>query len=701
MGKHSSIIEKAKLVMLFALPFLIFLCIALWQIFHHETDVRAISNIEKQVQLSTHISSLVHELQKERGDSGIYLSSQGALFSDELLIQRHKTDNSYTRLNRFLTTFNYLEYPSQFIYLLEHSQLSLQSLDEIRNKISLSQMTAVEAIEYFTNVNRHFLNVIEEVAQNSPEPDLVFAIISYTNFLRGKELLGIERALLSHTFTQDYFEEGAYRQFMKLVTEQNVYHQRFLSLTKPELVNEFNGLNSDEQSRKVQKYRNIAHKNAENGHFGVNVKSWFNAISAKIDQFKILEDAITNDLTQTALQKKTESEVSLVRWRVFIFVLSLSTAIVGFWMVRRISLTFERRLEEYGMLFENSSAGMVVVHPINKKILFCNAAFASKLGYSKEALSCMSLSDLHPKTSIVDKGRCCDFTAPDSLKENGTTFIRQNGDVLLAEVTVFPMNIEGIMYMVASIKDITERQKVMNENLLLLGENKSLIQRNYVLQEAERRDIARELHDQLGQELVGIMLQADSLCQLSSKQDHQGVSLTASNIAKNIRSIISSTRDLTNKLRPVSLDQLGLESALCELIDAWSKLNKDTNFKFTLHNSLPDVHGQISICVYRIVQENLTNIGKHAKANDVSISLRYDECLTELNTPALTLLIIDNGIGMSTNKEGSGMGVISMRERIQGLGGLFYLTSEPNDGVKIIAHIPVVVPLLVKDGVAG
>ena len=99
-------IQKIKLVMLFALPFFIFLCIAVHQINQHTQYANDIERVEKQVQLSTRISALVHELQKERGDSGIYLSSQGGTFSKELNEQREKSGQRYEKLKSLLFSLN-------------------------------------------------------------------------------------------------------------------------------------------------------------------------------------------------------------------------------------------------------------------------------------------------------------------------------------------------------------------------------------------------------------------------------------------------------------------------------------------------------------------------------------------------------------------------------------------------------------------
>ena len=690
MTNNQLTIQKIKLVILFALPFFIFLCIAMHQIDQHSQYANDIERVEKQAQLSIRISALVHELQKERGDSGIYLSSQGSLFSKELNEQREKSDQSFEKLNNFLSHLDRTRYSKSFLRVLDDALLYRNSLEDLRNNIISNRISATEAINYFSTVNCRFLDTIEATAHENPDPELVLDILSYTSFLRGKELVGIERALISATFTQDYFSLNGYQKFIQLVTGQKIYHSEFLRLSTTELKRKFTQITSGSDFEKIHQYRSIAHKNAVSGVFGVQVADWFTVVTSVIDQLKALEDFITGEFKQKALAKRIKSSDLLTKWYCAILFISVLMVLFGTWVMKRIRIAFQHKIDEYRSLFEYSSAGMVVVDPRTGKILFCNASFASSLEFDKNSMALLKLDDLHPDEaksdmlSIFNGG-----VTPYNVCKHELLFRRKGGSLMPAEVSVFPIRIEGRQYVAGSIKDITQRRKVMDENSSLLSENRKLLRRNYSLQEIERREIAGELHDQLGQEMVGIMLQADHLNRFSTTGDLQNISSIASNIGSRVRSLIVCTRDLTNKLRPVTLDRLGLESALSELIEDWSKLNYETKFNFKLHNKLPDLNDQISICVFRVVQENLTNIGKYAKASDVSIALRYDEGV-EFDGPALTLEIKDDGVGIQNNDQKHGMGIAGMRERIQSLGGTFHLINKPDQGVKIVAHIPVV-----------
>jgi len=694
MKYHNSTLTKIKLVLLFFIPFFISLSISLQRITEHQQYADKILRIEKEVHLSIHISTLIHELQKERGASGIYLSSRGEKFSKELTKQRNKTDDAYAQLSIHIASFVTRAYSDKFNDLLSHSLLYKKTFDGVRETILSHRMPPKQAINYYSMINRRFLDTIAAIAIDSPEPNLMRGLLSYSHFLRGKELAGIERALLSCTFTQDFFSNGDYRKLIQLTTKQKTYQQIFLSLTTPQLADKFEVIQSSDHSKAVQKYIDITHQYHETGKFKVGVKQWFDAITAKIDELQELEDIITDDLKLKTKQQIDESRSSLLNWRNFVATISLTSVIFGLWLMRRISHSFDKRVEEYKILFEQSSAGMFVINPKNQHILFCNAAFANMVIFDKDNISSLNLHDIHPKESIPEVLKVFSRAVSNDLKgQERLAFMRHDKSIFHAEVTAFPITIGRNQYIVASLKDITLRLKVMSENNQLLSENRKLAQRNYALQESERREIAGELHDQLGQEMVGIMLQADYLNNFSAEQNHQTISFTAANIAKDIRSLIQSTRQLTSKLRPITLDQLGLGCALGELIDNWDKFHEKTNYKLEIYNELPNLHEQTSICIYRIVQENLTNIAKHAKASDVSISLRYDTHSIELNTPTLTLIISDNGLGIDNmNTNHGGMGVINMRERAQAIGGLFHLISKPKCGVSIIAHIPVVAP---------
>ena len=135
------------------------------------------------------------------------------------------------------------------------------------------------------------------------------------------------------------------------------------------------------------------------------------------------------------------------------------------------------------------------------------------------------------------------------------------------------------------------------------------------------------------------------------------------------------------RLRPSVLDDLGLVEALKEELSAWQGRNPDIQMHFDVTGNLDDLGDRINITLYRIVQECLTNITRHAGASRVSISLSGE-------TDSLELSVNDKGQGLKQSVPGGGLGLIGMRERAEGLAGEFTLESEEGAGVIIRVRIP-------------
>lgn len=200
--------------------------------------------------------------------------------------------------------------------------------------------------------------------------------------------------------------------------------------------------------------------------------------------------------------------------------------------------------------------------------------------------------------------------------------------------------------------------------------------------EFERRRIARELHDQVGQEIVAL-----TLC-LKGLKKEVDVTPNAEAYFEQLQQIVGElekqVHDLAWRVRPLVLEDLGLKEALRSLIDKWSSsTNIEINFQYSILSDfeLPKlVEGEI----FRIVQEALTNIVKHAGANQVKIALSSME-------GSLLLQIIDNGCGIGQNCENkkSRFGLTGIAERLDLLSGSLKISSLPEQGTKLEINIPV------------
>ncbi|MEZ5398414.1 MAG: histidine kinase [Bryobacteraceae bacterium] len=197
-------------------------------------------------------------------------------------------------------------------------------------------------------------------------------------------------------------------------------------------------------------------------------------------------------------------------------------------------------------------------------------------------------------------------------------------------------------------------------------------------QEAERRNIARELHDQVGQTLGALLMDVGrALNEL--KGDSTARTLLAA-AKEGAERAVNEVRNLGLLLRPSMLDDLGLAPAIhwqAREVSRRTGLRVDVDAS-ELPDTLPDEH---RTCVFRIVQEALNNAGRHANASLVQIAVRQEP-------ERLMVVVRDNGVGFDPHY-GRGMGIVGMEERVRHLGGVFELQSEPGKGTLLKVELPI------------
>jgi signal transduction histidine kinase len=231
-----------------------------------------------------------------------------------------------------------------------------------------------------------------------------------------------------------------------------------------------------------------------------------------------------------------------------------------------------------------------------------------------------------------------------------------------------------------------ERQHAEDKTLQLLQQNRELTQRLFQIQEEERRHLARELHDEFGQWLTAIHLNAETISQLSKgKNPHVHDSATA--IDESATEMHKNIRDMIRQLRPTLLDELGLVESLKHLLDQWQAQHPEVELTLALDGKLDYLEDNLNITLYRIIQESLTNVAKYADARDVAVELMRREGRVG-QQDSLLLNVEDNGKGMDTEAATEGFGLAGMRERVLAVGGKFTIHSPPGKGMRIEISIP-------------
>ncbi len=228
--------------------------------------------------------------------------------------------------------------------------------------------------------------------------------------------------------------------------------------------------------------------------------------------------------------------------------------------------------------------------------------------------------------------------------------------------------------------EVGRRQQVERRLRVALDDNRRLGQRYVQLQEEERKQLARELHDELGQSLLVIRMDATGI------RDGDAARERACAIIEQSHRIHGVITGLLRQLRPVGLDQLGLVAALEHCVVQWRDRLPGTRIESSFAQVPADIPEACAITVYRLVQEALTNTAKHASAGRVSVALELRE--PPGRGPLLVASVADDGVGADLSVHGPGLGLVGMRERVEALGGLLDLSSAPGEGFRVTAALP-------------
>jgi PAS domain S-box-containing protein len=258
------------------------------------------------------------------------------------------------------------------------------------------------------------------------------------------------------------------------------------------------------------------------------------------------------------------------------------------------------------------------------------------------------------------------------------------GELYYEEKTIAPLRNERgeITHFVSAGRDITE-SKLAEEQLRSSREQlRALAAHLESVREDERCRIAREIHDELGHALTGLKFEA---CRLAAiPPDHRAeVAETANGMVGLIDATIDSVRRIAKKLRPGVLDDFGLLAAIEWQAEEF-QAHTGIRCRFSAHPAEMELDRDLSTAVFRILQETLSNVARHANATQVEVTLT-------LVADTLRLTVADNGRGITPAElvDGRSLGLLGMRERAHLLGGRLTVTGRPGDGTTVVLDTPV------------
>lgn len=211
--------------------------------------------------------------------------------------------------------------------------------------------------------------------------------------------------------------------------------------------------------------------------------------------------------------------------------------------------------------------------------------------------------------------------------------------------------------------DTDQKIEILNQQLI-------------TIQETERKRLSAELHDEIGQHLTAIQFDLNAIRNSASLAEAKMSAAMIDSVHHRMTGVV---RSMLRRLRPPELAELGLHGAVTELVNDWSLRNRDHHVALTIEGCCNNLNEIEQLTVYRILQECLTNIGRHAGTASVKVNVLL-RC-----SDTIYMTVSDDGKGFDMSKTSNGYGLTGMKERVEALGGRFDVQTAPEQGVMVSA----------------
>lgn len=357
-----------------------------------------------------------------------------------------------------------------------------------------------------------------------------------------------------------------------------------------------------------------------------------------------------------------------------------------------------RAEDRFRKLLESAPDAMVIVNEAGQ-IALVNSQVERIFGYARNELIGQPVEILMPRgVRGIHAAHRENYYADPRVRAMGLSLdlhgTRKDGTEFPVAISLSPIETAEGPVVCAAVRD-TSDQKCLEQQLADAARRRAEDLRDFAVsvqraQEDERRRIARELHDELGQRLTGLKLALQVMEDDILEAGHE-LPGRLQKLGREIDQMIVEVRRLSYNLRPAALDDFGPIAALQMLCKEFEKVHK-VRTRFRADEPEETRHGaHVDIALYRIAQEALSNVAKHAEATWVSVRLsRHDN--------AVAVIVEDNGRGFdvkasrTSRKRSAGLGLVSMMERSHLLGGKFRIQSTPREGTRIEAELPLAAP---------
>jgi methyl-accepting chemotaxis protein len=283
------------------------------------------------------ISRLVHELQRERGMSAVFLSSKGAQMRDELSGQRKRTNDERQSVSAVLQTFAALD-SRKIRDAVGNAETAVAALDGRRGDIDKQAIAAGDSSAYFTGAIDKLLSVTRSVAHLSSRVDVSTALSAYLSLTQGKEHAGQERAAAAGGITVGRFDLPGYRKLLAQIAAQDIHFAAFQAAAKSEEREFYERTLSGQVVDSFGKMREAIANGGLSGEMaGLDNATWFKAATARIDALKSVEDRVASDVMALTFAKRGDATREMITLASIIAVGLLVTVVLVLLMARSIT----------------------------------------------------------------------------------------------------------------------------------------------------------------------------------------------------------------------------------------------------------------------------------------------------------------------------------------------------------------------------
>ncbi|MDD2789146.1 MAG: nitrate- and nitrite sensing domain-containing protein [Sulfurimonas sp.] len=321
-----------KLLLLIIPPIMVMIYFTLEKTIDVYKNYQSLNSMEKSVSLSVLFESLVYEIQKERGISSGYLSSNGSTFATALHEQHNKVDLQRDAIKIFLQNLDH----DTLSYDIQKANLLLRDLNTMRQRIVSFDISVETEFDFYTRIIALYLNEISNIGKKSQDPWLIKELFAYSNLLQAKERVGIERSIGVAAFGRKHFLSQAQYSFVQNMAEQNTFMQSFFFYANEKILAYYAMQMKDYDFTHLENMQNILLNSTSFESFRTDSQIWFAHITDKMDRLENVNKYFSKSMIEKIQSQKSAFFYTIIKMMLLNILTIVGTIAIAAYVSKQI-----------------------------------------------------------------------------------------------------------------------------------------------------------------------------------------------------------------------------------------------------------------------------------------------------------------------------------------------------------------------------